>query len=97
MLAGGDRDPRIVPFRGDYYLLRPERRSLVNGLVYPVPDPRYPFLGVHLTRRIDGEVMVGPNAVLALRDLPQARGVRRLPEVRSPALAHRACARSPAR
>ena len=66
MMAGGDRDPRIVPFRGDYYLLRPERRSLVNGLVYPVPDPRYPFLGVHLTPRVDGEVMVGPNAVLAL-------------------------------
>jgi L-2-hydroxyglutarate oxidase LhgO len=65
-MAGGDRDPRIVPFRGEYFLLRPERRSLVNGLVYPVPDPRYPFLGVHLTPRVDGEVMVGPNAVLAL-------------------------------
>ncbi len=70
MLAGDDREPRIVPFRGDYYLLRPERRSLVNGLVYPVPDPRYPFLGVHLTPRVDGEVLVGPNAVVALRDLP---------------------------
>ena len=65
-LAGDDADPRIVPFRGEYYLLRPGRRDLVAGLVYPVPDPRYPFLGVHLTRRIDGEVMVGPNAVLAL-------------------------------
>ena len=65
-LAGDEADPRIVPFRGEYYLLRPERRSLVNGLVYPVPDPRYPFLGVHLTPRVDGEVMVGPNAVLAL-------------------------------
>lgn len=65
-LAGDDDDPRIVPFRGEYYLLRPERRHLVNGLVYPVPDPRYPFLGVHLTPRVDGEVMVGPNAVLAL-------------------------------
>ena len=64
--AGDDPDPRIVPFRGEYLLLRPERRSLVNGLVYPVPDPRYPFLGVHLTPRVDGEVMVGPNAVLAL-------------------------------
>jgi L-2-hydroxyglutarate oxidase len=64
--AGGERDPQIVPFRGEYYLLRPERRSLVNGLVYPVPDPRYPFLGVHLTPRVDGEVMIGPNAVLAL-------------------------------
>jgi len=65
-LAGDDPEPRIVPFRGEYYLLRPERRGLVRGLVYPVPDPRYPFLGVHLTRRVDGEVMVGPNAVLAL-------------------------------
>ena len=65
-LAGDEADPRIVPFRGEYYLLRPERRHLVRGLVYPVPDPRYPFLGVHLTPRVDGEVMVGPNAVLAL-------------------------------
>jgi len=65
-LAGHDADPRIVPFRGEYYLLRPASRGLVRGLVYPVPDPRYPFLGVHLTRRVDGEVMVGPNAVLAL-------------------------------
>ena len=65
-LAGHEPDPRIVPFRGEYYLLRPERRDLVRGLVYPVPDPRYPFLGVHLTLRYDGEVMVGPNAVLAL-------------------------------
>lgn len=65
-LAGDDADPRIVPFRGEYYLLRPDRRDLVRGLVYPVPDPRYPFLGVHLTKRVDGEVMVGPNAVLAL-------------------------------
>jgi len=65
-LAGDDDDPRIVPFRGEYYLLRPERRGLVRGLVYPVPDLRYPFLGVHLTKRVDGEVMIGPNAVLAL-------------------------------
>jgi L-2-hydroxyglutarate oxidase LhgO len=65
-LAGDEPGPRIVPFRGEYYLLRPGRRDLVNGLVYPVPDPRYPFLGVHMTRRVDGEVMVGPNAVLAL-------------------------------
>ena len=65
-LAGDDDAPRIVPFRGEYYALRPERRALVNGLVYPVPDPRYPFLGVHLTPRFDGEVLVGPNAVLAL-------------------------------
>jgi (S)-2-hydroxyglutarate dehydrogenase len=65
-LAGHGPDPRIVPFRGEYHLLRPHRRHLVRGLVYPVPDPRFPFLGVHLTRRVDGEVMVGPNAVLAL-------------------------------
>jgi L-2-hydroxyglutarate oxidase LhgO len=65
-LAGDTPDPRVVPFRGEYYLLRPEKQHLVNGLVYPVPDPRYPFLGVHLTPRVDGAVMVGPNAVLAL-------------------------------
>ena len=57
--------PRIVPFRGDYYTLVPEARSLVRGLIYPVPDPRFPFLGVHLTKRIDGAVLAGPNAVLA--------------------------------
>ena len=64
-LSGDVDDPRIVPFRGDYYALRPQARSLVRGLVYPVPDPRYPFLGVHLTRTVSGEVLVGPNAVLA--------------------------------
>jgi 2-hydroxyglutarate dehydrogenase len=63
--AGGDADPRIVPFRGAYRLLRPERRSLVRGMIYPVPDPELPFLGVHLTRRIDGEVLIGPSALLA--------------------------------
>lgn len=66
----GDLDanaPRIVPFRGDYYRLAPETARLVRGLVYPVPDPRFPFLGVHLTRRIEGEVWAGPNAVLAFR------------------------------
>ncbi len=65
-LAGDGPDPVIMPFRGEYYALKPERRSLVNGLVYPVPDPRYPFLGVHITPRVGGEVLVGPNAVLAL-------------------------------
>jgi L-2-hydroxyglutarate oxidase len=64
-LAGGDSSPRIFPFRGEYYRLRQKRSSLVRGLIYPVRDPRYPFLGVHLTRRIDGTVD-GPNAVLAL-------------------------------
>jgi L-2-hydroxyglutarate oxidase len=65
-LAGDKPDPVIMPFRGEYYALKPERRNLVNGLVYPVPDPRYPFLGVHVTPRVDGEVLIGPNAVLAL-------------------------------
>lgn len=62
---GGSDAPRIVPFRGDYYTLTEEARHLVRGLVYPVPDPRFPFLGVHLTRGIDGRVLAGPNAVLA--------------------------------
>ncbi len=60
-----DDRPSIVPFRGDYYTLKPEAEHLVNGLIYPVPDPRFPFLGVHLTKRIGGGVMAGPNAVLA--------------------------------
>lgn len=63
---GGLADMRIVPFRGEYYELRPAARDRVKGMVYPVPDPRYPFLGVHLTRDVDGGVHVGPNAVLAL-------------------------------
>ena len=58
--------PRIVPFRGDYYTLRPDARALVTRLIYPVPDPRFPFLGVHFTPRHDGAVWAGPNAVLAL-------------------------------
>lgn len=65
-MAGDGPEPVIMPFRGEYYALKPHRRDLVNGLVYPVPDPRYPFLGVHLTPRVDGEVLIGPNAVLAL-------------------------------
>lgn len=56
---------QIVPFRGDYYVLRPEKRHMVKALIYPVPDPRFPFLGVHFTRRMDGEIWAGPNAVLA--------------------------------
>jgi L-2-hydroxyglutarate oxidase len=59
-------DSRIVPFRGEYFELTPERRYLVKGLIYPVPDPDFPFLGVHLTRMVDGAVHAGPNAVLAL-------------------------------
>ncbi|WP_308190856.1 L-2-hydroxyglutarate oxidase [Arthrobacter hankyongi] len=64
--AGSDSDPRIIPFRGEYYQLSEAAASKVRGLVYPVPDPRYPFLGIHLTRRIGGTVDVGPNAVPAL-------------------------------
>jgi L-2-hydroxyglutarate oxidase LhgO len=65
-MAGRAGDVRIIPFRGEYYKLTGAAKDLVRGLIYPVPDPRYPFLGVHLTRRIDGEVLVGPNAVMAL-------------------------------
>ncbi|MFI8490239.1 L-2-hydroxyglutarate oxidase [Streptomyces rubrogriseus] len=65
-LAQDKQEPRIIPFRGEYMLLKPDRTHLVRGLVYPVPDPRYPFLGVHFTPRVDGTVEVGPNAVLAL-------------------------------
>ncbi|UOY02568.1 L-2-hydroxyglutarate oxidase [Blastococcus sp. PRF04-17] len=65
-LAGDQDEPAIVPFRGEYYRLVPEREHLVRGLIYPVPDPRYPFLGVHFTRRVGGGVDIGPNAVLAL-------------------------------
>ena len=66
-LAGLRPKATIVPFRGEYYELRPQRRELVRGLIYPVPDPALPFLGVHLTRMLDGSVHAGPNAVLALR------------------------------
>ncbi len=59
-------DVRIIPFRGEYYTLRSESHHLVSGLIYPVPDPRFPFLGVHYTRNINGSVEAGPNAVLAL-------------------------------
>jgi (S)-2-hydroxyglutarate dehydrogenase len=64
--AGGSPWPRIVPFRGEYLALRPHRRAMVRALVYPVPDPRYPFLGVHATVTVHGQVLLGPNAVLAL-------------------------------
>ena len=65
-MAGDDPGIMIMPFRGEYYDLTPERSSLVRALIYPVPDPRFPFLGVHFTRRITGRVDAGPNAVLAL-------------------------------
>ncbi|MGA1995951.1 MAG: L-2-hydroxyglutarate oxidase [Bryobacteraceae bacterium] len=64
-LAGERREVRIVPFRGEYFKLRPERQHLVRHLIYPVPDPRFPFLGVHFTRLIHGGIEAGPNAVLA--------------------------------
>lgn len=65
-MAGLDVDVAIVPFRGEYWTLRPGREDLVRNLIYPVPDPSFPFLGVHFTRRVDGSVEAGPNAVLAL-------------------------------
>jgi len=92
-LTGAPPEPRIVPFRGAYLRLRPERRHLVRGLVYPVPDPAFPFLGIHTTARPDGDVWLGPNAVLAfaregyrrrdvslrdVRDALRAPGFRRL-------------------
>lgn len=66
-MGGASPDARIVPFRGEYYELRPERRGLVKHLVYPVPNPEFPFLGVHFTRMIDGSVHAGPNAVLSFK------------------------------
>jgi (S)-2-hydroxyglutarate dehydrogenase len=65
--SGAPHDPRIVPFRGAYLKLRPERRALVRALIYPVPDPGLPFLGVHLTRHVSGDVLVGPTALLVPR------------------------------
>ncbi|MEV4437814.1 L-2-hydroxyglutarate oxidase [Streptomyces sp. NPDC049577] len=76
-LAGDDPGVRIIPFRGEYFELVPERTDLVRGLIYPVPDPAFPFLGVHLTRGIDGRVHLGPNAVPALaREGYERRTVR---------------------
>jgi L-2-hydroxyglutarate oxidase len=64
-LAGATPDVQIIPFRGEYYMIRPARRHLVRTLIYPVPDPEFPFLGVHLTNTIHGELEAGPNAVFA--------------------------------
>jgi L-2-hydroxyglutarate oxidase len=76
--SGGDADPRIVPFRGAYAQIKPNRRDLVRGMIYPVPDPRLPFLGVHLTRHIDGAVTLGPTALpVGARDGYRLRQVRR--------------------
>lgn len=66
-MAGVDTQAKIVPFRGEYYELKPEKRYLVKGLIYPVPNPAFPFLGVHFTRMIDGSIHAGPNAVLSLK------------------------------
>ena len=76
-LAGRRPPVRIIPFRGDYYTLKTAARGLVNGLVYPVPDPAFPFLGVHFTKLTDGRVIAGPNAVLALsRETYRRAGIR---------------------
>lgn len=66
-ISGCSREPRIVPFRGDYLVLKPEKHYLVRGNIYPVPDPAFPFLGVHFTPRMNGDVWLGPNAVLAFK------------------------------
>ncbi|CAJ0949946.1 unnamed protein product, partial [Mesorhabditis belari] len=66
-LSGCSSDPKIIPFRGEYLLLKPEKRHLVKTNIYPVPDPRFPFLGVHFTPRMNGDVWLGPNAVLAYK------------------------------
>jgi 2-hydroxyglutarate dehydrogenase len=64
-MSGASPDPKIVPFRGDYVILKPEKRYLVKGNIYPVPDPSFPFLGAHFTPRMNGDIWLGPNAVLA--------------------------------
>jgi (S)-2-hydroxyglutarate dehydrogenase len=75
--AGAPADPRIVPFRGAYMRLRPERRGLVRTSIYPVPDPELPFLGMHLTRGLDGDVQLGPSALIAgARDAYRLRRIR---------------------
>lgn len=66
-LAGEETDTKIIPFRGEYYMLKPEKRHLIKNLIYPVPDPNFPFLGVHFTRMIHGDVEAGPNAVFAFK------------------------------
>ncbi len=80
-LAGEKPDVRIVPFRGEYYVLRPERQFLVRNLIYPVPNPAFPFLGVHFTRTVHGEIEAGPNAVLALSREGYRKGQIRLGDV----------------
>jgi (S)-2-hydroxyglutarate dehydrogenase len=90
-MAGVRTDLEIIPFRGEYYEVKPERRNLIKALIYPVPDPRFPFLGVHFTRRVNGSVEAGPNALLAFRregytgsapDLNEAMQMLRFPGFR---------------
>lgn len=81
-LADGQDDLRIIPFRGEYLRVRPEKQDLVRGMIYPVPDPAYPFLGVHYTRRVDGSLDLGPNAVLALGRQTYRRGRADLQDLR---------------
>jgi len=66
-LTGNKNPPKIVPFRGEYLLLNPKKAHMIKGNIYPVPDPRFPFLGVHFTPRMDGAIWLGPNAVLAFK------------------------------
>ncbi len=80
-LGGADPGLKIVPFRGEYYTIREDRRHLVKNLIYPVPDPRFPFLGVHYTRGINGEVEAGPNAVLAFAREGYKKSDINLPEL----------------
>ena len=82
-MAGANLNLRIVPFRGEYYEITPEKQDLVRGLIYPVPDPRFPFLGVHFTRKIHGGVEAGPNAVLAFRREGYSRTSFSLPDALS--------------
>ena len=79
--AGDLAEPSIIPFRGEYLRLRPDRRWLVRALIYPVPDPAYPFLGVHFTLRVDGNIDVGPNAVLATAREGYGRGAVALDDI----------------
>jgi (S)-2-hydroxyglutarate dehydrogenase len=78
--TGLPAETRIIPFRGEYYKIRPEKRYLVKNLIYPVPDPAFPFLGVHFTRMISGEVEAGPNAVLAFRKEGYSRSSFSIPD-----------------
>lgn len=82
-LAGQDAEPRIIPFRGEYLAVSAAKQDLVRGMVYPVPDPRYPFLGVHFTRRVTGALEVGPNAVMAPHRDAYRRSSVRLADVAS--------------